>query len=99
MKIVTEEVSYRKKMTWFALFLAVGGSINFLGQIIPAILGFDAAAASVYVLYSFIAISLFPTPIIIVAFLKPVWKEAMNIVTCGQLPRSSETPEKTSDPE
>ena len=83
--IVTEGTQYRKGMAKFALFLVVGGSINFAGQIIPGLVALNAAAPGVYLSYGCAVISLLPTPIIIMVFLKPVREEVKKILTCGQL--------------
>ena len=82
---VTEGAQYRKAMAKFSLFLVVGGSINIAGQIIPALLSLNSAAPGVYLGYGSAVISLLPTPIIIMAFLKPVREQAKQIITCGQL--------------
>ena len=82
--IVTEGAHYRKAMAKFSLFLVVGGGINIAGQILPALLAFNSAAPGVYLSYGSIAVSLLPTPIIIMAFLKPVWEQA-KLITCDQL--------------
>ena len=82
---VTEGTQYRKAMAKFSLFLVVGGSINIAGQIIPGLLALYSAPPSVYLGYGSSVLSLIPTPIIILAFLKPVREQAMKIITCGQL--------------
>ena len=83
--IVTEGAQYRKGMAKFSIFLIVGSGINVAGQIIPLLLSFNSETLGVYVCYGTIAVSLLPTPIIIMAFLKPVRKEAKKFLTCGQL--------------
>ena len=83
--IVSEGTQYRKGMAKLSLFLVVGGSINIVGQILPALLAFNSAAPGVYLSYGSIAVSLLPTPIIIMAFLKPVREETKRIITCGWL--------------
>ena len=83
--IVTEGAQYRKGMAKFSLFLVVGGGINFAGQVIPGLVALNAAAPGVYLSYGCAVISLLPTPIIIMVFLKPVREEAKKILTCGQL--------------
>ena len=82
---VTEGTQYRKGMAKFSLFLVVGGCINFAGQAVPALLSLSLAAPGVYLSYGCAVISLLPTPIIIVAYFKPVQEQAKKIVTCGQL--------------
>ena len=83
--IVTEGTNYRKGLAKFSLFLIVGGSINFFGQFAPSLSFLFNAAPGVYLSYGSAAISLLPTPIIIVAFLKPVREQAQRLLPCGQL--------------
>ena len=83
--IITEGTQYRKGISKFSLFLVVGGSISIAGQILPALLSFHSAAPGVYLSYGSAVASLLPTPIIIMAYLKPVREEAKRMVTCGQL--------------
>ena len=94
---VTEGAQYRKEMSLFSVFLMVGDVINITGQIIPEILGLSSeTAAGVYVSYSFVAISLIPTPIVIMIFLKPVRKMTVYMLTCGRVFTTIKTPEKSS---
>ena len=83
--IVTEGTEYRKGMAKFSLFLVMGGSINFFSQVFPSLLALYTAAPGVYLSYISAVISLLPTPIIIVAFLKPVREQAKRLFPCGQL--------------
>ena len=83
--IVTEGREYRKGMAKFSLFLVMGGSIHFFGQVFPSLLTLYSAAPGVYLSYVSAVISLLPTPIIIVAFLKPVREQALRFLPCGQL--------------
>ena len=82
--IVTEGTQYRKAMAKLSLFLAVGGIINIAGQILPALFSFNSEAPGVYLSYGSAVISLLPTPIIIMAYLKPLREQAKKIVTCNQ---------------
>ena len=82
---VTEGVLYRKGLAKFSLFLVVGGSINVAGQALPALLTLNSDAPGVYLSYGLAVISLLPTPVIIMAYLKPVQEQAKRIISCGQL--------------
>ena len=82
--VVTEGTQYRKAMAKLSLFLVVGGSINFAGQILPTLLSFNSEAPGVYLSYGLAVISLLPTPIIIMSYLKPLREQAKKIVTCNQ---------------
>ena len=86
---VTEGALYRKGLAKFSLFLVVGGSINVAGLVFPSLLSFisDAPAAGVYLSYGSAVISLLPTPIIIMAYLKPVREHAKRVVSCGCFPK------------
>ena len=83
--IVTEGKQYRRGMANFSLFLVLGGVICIAGQILPAMLSFISTATGVYLTYGFAVVSLLPTPIIILAYLKQVREQAKKIVTCGRL--------------
>ena len=85
--IVTEGAQYRKAMAKFSLFLAVGGIINIAGQILPALFSFNSEAPGVHLSYGSAVISLLPTPIIIMAYLKPVREHAKRVVSCGCFPK------------
>ena len=93
---VTEGARYRKGMAKFSLFLVVGGSISFAGQVIPGLVALNSAAPGVYLSYGSAVISLLPTPIIIMAFLKPAWKQAKQIITCGQLSKRAKELKSTT---
>ena len=91
--IVTEGLRQRKGMAKFAFFLVLGGSINVIGQILPVLLGIYAAGPGVYLGYGFPAISLLPTPIITIIFLKPVQgqiKSMFAMLTRGRLAKADE---------
>ena len=82
---VTEEAEFRKDMAKFSLFLVVGGVISVAGGIIPpAVSLFAADVPAVWLSYGLAAVSLFPTPIIVVAYLQPVREQIKKIVTCGK---------------
>ena len=90
--VVTDGLKYRKGMAKFALFLVLGGSINVIGQILPLLLGYYAAGPGVYLGYGLPAISLIPTPIIVIAFLKPVQEQIMQMLisaTLGKLAKGA----------
>ena len=89
--IVTEGIEYKKGMAKFSLFLIVGGSINFFGQVFPSLITIYSAVPGVYLSNGSIVISLLPTPIIIVAFLKPVREQTLRFLPCGQLSTSQES--------
>ena len=83
--IVTEGIKYRKGLAKFSLFLIVGGGIKFFGQVLPSLLALYTAPPGVYLSYGSAVISLLPTPIITVAFLKPVREQARRFLPCRHL--------------
>ena len=87
--IVTEDTQYRKAMAKFSLFLVLGGAITIVGQILPAVVAYYTEAPGVYLSYSIAAFSLLPTPIIIIAYLKPVQEQLKKIATCGKLAKQA----------
>ena len=93
---VTEGAQYRKGMAKFSLFLVVGGSINVAGQIIPALVALNSATPGVYLSYGSAVISLLPTPILIMAFLKPLREEAKKMITCVQLSKRAKEPKSAT---
>ncbi len=78
---ITEGAYYKRAMAKFALFLVAGNLINFLGQTVPGIIAFFADAARVYAAYTVTVVSLLPTPIFVIIFLKPVRKKLLEVLT------------------
>ena len=87
--IVTEETQYRKGMAKLSLFLVLGGAINIAGQLIPGATSYYKEVPGVYLTYGICAASLLPTPIIIIAYLKPVQEQVKKIVACGKLTKET----------
>ena len=84
--IVTEGTEYRKGMAKFSLFLiACGGKHQLFGQVFPSLMTLYSAGPGLYLIYGSAVSSLLPTPIIIVAFLKPVREQFLRFLLCGQL--------------
>ena len=94
--VVTEEAHYRKGIAKFSLFLVLGAAINIAGQLIPGVVALNSAAPGVYLSYGIGAASLLPTPIIIIAYLKPVQEQVKKIVTCGKLPKDTRGSKSTT---
>ena len=80
---ITEGADYKRAMAKFALFLVAGNLINLLGQAVPGIIAFFADAPGVYAAYTVTFISLLPTPILVITFLKPVRMKLVEILTCN----------------
>ena len=83
--IVTEEVQFRKGLAKFSLFLVLGGAIGIAGGAIPVAVSFSSEASEVCLTYGLICFSLFPTPIIIIAYLKSVQEQIKRMVGCARL--------------
>ncbi len=81
---VTDDTLYRKAMAKFSLFLVLGGAINIAGQLIPGAITYYAEAPGLYLSYGIATASLLPTPIIIIAYLKPVQEQLKKMFTCGR---------------
>ena len=78
---VTEDIQYQKGLSKFSLFLMLGGASNMVGQLIPGLVAYYKAAPGLYIAYGFASISLLPTPIIIIAYLKPVQEQLKKMFT------------------
>ena len=83
--IFTEDAQYCKGMAKFSLFLVIGGAINIAGQLLPGAIAYYAEAPGLYCAYGIAAVSLLPTPIIIIAYLKPVQEQFKKMFTCDKL--------------
>ena len=88
--IVTEDAQYRKGMTKFSLFLVIGGAINIAGQLLPGAISYFVEAPGLYCAYGIAAVSLLPTTIIIIAYLKPVQEQFKKMFTCRKLTKKGE---------
>ena len=89
---ITEGSSYNKGIAKFALFLVTGNLINLVSQVVMAIFVYVSEPPGVYLSYSVILISLIPTPIMILIFLKPVRAQVTKVIGCTRnlhIPRFS----------
>ena len=92
---VTEDAQYRKGLAKFSIFLVLGGAIGIAGGTLPAAVSlFAADVPAVWLSYGLAAVSLFPTPIIVIAYLKPVQEQIKKIVTCGKSSNAVERPNR-----
>ena len=67
---VTGEQDFNKPIARFALFLVLGNGMNFIGQTVVGLIVYSSEVPAIYMAYSAGVISLMPTPIMIMAFLK-----------------------------
>ena len=82
---ITEGAQYKKAVAKFAAFLITGNVVNVLGQVVPAIVTLSISdIVGVYLAYTMYVLSLIPTPILIIVFLKPVRKQIARLLckTC-----------------
>ena len=80
---ITGDTGYTKAITRLALFLVTGNVVNLAGTLLITVAAyFSATSVSVYILYGFGVISLLPTPIVIIMFLKSVQNQMKAVVTC-----------------
>ena len=66
----TEESAYQKAIARFTLFLVIGNGINLLGQAILGLIVYYSEVPGVYLAYATGVISVTPTPIMVIIFLK-----------------------------
>ena len=76
--------SYRNGIAKFTLFLVAGNLINLVGQAVVALLVYISEPPGVYLSYLIGFISLIPTPIMILIFLKPVRTEVTRGICCAR---------------
>ena len=69
---VSEGSNYDVRLAKFALFLLSGGFINILGQAVVGVIGYFSGATAVYMAFTVGTLSLLPTPLLIIAYLKQV---------------------------
>ena len=79
---VTKGAAYNKGIAKFALFLVVGNVVNFLGQAVPGLVALVTEAVGVILAYILVSLSLLPTPIIIIIFMKPVREKLKRMLYC-----------------
>ena len=92
---MTEGSSYNKGIAKFALFLVAGNLINLVGQAVVALIVYVSEPPGVYLSYLAGFISLIPTPIMILIFMKPVRTEVTKVILCTRY-RSVHRVSKTS---
>ena len=91
--VANDEVRYRKGIAKFCLFLVAGGILSIMGQLLPGLLSyFYVEAPGVYISYGVAAVSLFPTPTIIIIYFKPVQKQVKKIVAFSRLTKRAGEP-------
>ena len=77
---IMEGAESKKKIARFTVFLITGNAINLLGQFVPSLIALYAQAPGVVLAYSLVSMSLLPTPIIIIVFMKPVQEQLRTII-------------------
>ena len=92
---ITEDAWFRKGLAKFSLFLVLGGVIGITGGAVPAAVSFYSEAPGVCLSFGFAAVSLFPTPIIIIAYMKAVQEQIKKMFTCGRLTKAAKDSKST----
>ena len=80
---ITGDAGYTKAMARLALFLVTGNAVNLAGNLLIVVAAyFSTDSVSVYLSYGIGVLSILPTPIGIIMFLKLVQDQMKAIVTC-----------------
>ena len=88
---ISEGAQYKKAMAKFAVFLITGNVVNLVGQFVPAIVTQTGSSiVGLYLAYTMYGLSLIPTPILIVVFLKPV-RNHIHLIMCKKCPRDEDS--------
>ena len=82
---IAEGSSYNKGIAKFALFLIAGNLINFISQTAAALIAYASEPSGMYVSLFAGSISLIPTPIMILIFVKPVRAQVTKMLCCARL--------------
>ena len=83
---ITEGSSYNKGIVRFILFLVAGNLVNIIGQAVVILIVYVSEPSGLYLSYSAGLISLIPTPIMILIFLKPVRAQVTKVICCVRIP-------------
>ena len=79
---VTESRDYNKGIAKLTLFLVSGNLINLFGQAVVTALLYYSDATAVYFTFSIVLLSLLPSPVLVIAFLKPVREKMKASLFC-----------------
>ena len=86
---ITGDINCSKTVVKLGLFLLTGTLVNSTGSIVISILAYfttgSGAVALIYCVDAIRILSLYPTPILILAFLKPVHDNLKMFLKCGYL--------------
>jgi hypothetical protein len=72
--------SYLKGLAKLIVFLLVGNGLGFISQILIGVLVHLLSLATVYLLFLKATIALFPPPLLIIAYLRPVRKQVFSVL-------------------
>ena len=86
---ITGDINCSKTVVKLGLFLLTGNLVTSTGSIVISVLAYfttgSGAVALIYCVYAIGLLSLYPTPILILAFLKPVRDKLQIFLKCGNL--------------
>ena len=83
---IAEGSSYNKGIAKFTLFLVAGNLMNIIGQAVVVLIVYVSEPPGVYLSYSAGLISLIPTPIMILIFMKPVRAQVTKVMCHARIP-------------
>ena len=83
---IAEGSSYNKGIARFTLFLVAGNLMNIIGQAVVALIVYVSEPPGVYLSYLAGLISLIPTPIMILIFMKPVRAQVTKVICRARIP-------------
>ena len=83
---IAEGSSYNKGIAKFTLFLVAGNLMNIIGQAVVVLIVYVSEPPGVYLSYSAGLISLIPTPIMILIFMKPVRAQVTKVMCRARIP-------------
>ena len=80
---IAEGSSYNKEIAKFALFLVAGNLINIVSHLLTS---YVMQFLHAFVSYLIAAVSLIPTPIMILIFVKPLCAQVAKVIHCTRIP-------------
>ena len=83
---IAEGSSYNKGIAKFILFVVAGNLINIVSQLLIFLVVTFLEPQHVYLFHLITAISLIPTPIMILIFMKPVRAQVTKVIRCTRIP-------------
>ena len=91
---ITEDTHNQKALLKFCLFLLIGNTMNFIGQIVPIIVvviapKVDAGEVVLILEGTLLYLSLLPTPLIIIIYFRAIRQKVVRLMKCKRKARSN----------